>query len=236
MKRFTLFIVLLTLSISSAFAHALWIETSSVGRKGQAQEVKIFFGEYTTNDISGTRKWFSNLRDFTLVLTAPDGTKTTLKALADSLFFKTSFIPNQDGTYLLSVVHNVRDLYQNAKLQYYAFANVAVGDNASLNKLFPSDASLTIRPSKLILKTNEAALHQLIYNKLPLAKERITIISPDQKKIEIETDNDGQFNFNPTQKGDYFLEAFAEDKTPGKFEGKDFEKIWHVVTYFTNIK
>ncbi len=234
--KFILSIAFLALSVSSTFAHALWIETSSNGKKGHSQEVKIFFGEYTTKDISETKKWFSNLRDFSLVLTAPNGTKTTLKATTDSLFFKASFIPNQDGTYLLSVVHSVKDLYQQAKLQYYALASVTVGENAGLNQLFPPDASLTIRPSKLLLKTNETALHQLIYNEQPLAKERITIISPDQKKLELETDKDGRFTFNPTQKGGYFLEAFAEDKTSGKFDGKDYEKVWHVVTYFTEIK
>jgi len=233
--KIILFIALFTLSVSSAFAHALWIETASTGKKGQAQEVKIFFGEYTTSDISATKKWFSNLKDFNLVLTAPDGTTTQLKATVDSSFYKTSFTPNQDGTYLLSIVHIVKDLYQNAKLQYYAFSSVTVG-NGSINKFYPADASLTIRPSKLVLSANESAAHQLIFNKAPLAKERITIISPDKKKLELETANDGQFNFNPTQKGGYFLEAFAEDKTPGKFDGKDYEKVWHVVTYYTTVK
>ncbi|WP_169306800.1 DUF4198 domain-containing protein [Pedobacter polaris] len=234
--KMILLVALFTVSISSASAHALWLETASTGAKGQAQEVKAFFGEYTTSDISATKKWFSNLKDFNLVLTAPDGTKTTLKTTADSLFYKASFTPNQDGTYLLSVVHVVKDLYQNAKLQYYAFASVTIGTNKNLNNAFPAEASLTIRPSKLVLHTNESASHQLVFNKAPLAKERITIISPDQKKLEVETDKDGRFNFNPIQKGGYFLEAFAEDKTPGKFDGKNYEKVWHVVTYFTEIK
>lgn len=234
--KITLFIALFTLSISSSFSHALWLETASIGKKGQAQEVKIFFGEYTTGDISATKKWFSNLKDFNLVLIAPDGTKTQLKATVDSMFYKTSFTPTQDGTYLLSVVHNVAAIYQNSKLQYYAFSSVTVGDHKTLNKAFPADASLTIRPSRLVLNVNESAMYQLIYKNGGLAKERITVISPDKKKQELETDKDGQFNFKPTQKGGYFLEAFAEDKIPGKFDGKDYEKVWHVVTYFTEIK
>lgn len=231
-----LFLAFFTLSISSAFAHAVWLETSSTGKKGQAQDVKIFFGEYTTGDISATKKWFSNLKDFSLILTAPDGSKTQLNATADSLFYKTSFMPTQNGTYLLSVVHVVKSIYQNAKLQYYALSSVTIGEDNNLNKSFPADASLTIRPAKLVLSTNETATHQLIYNNAGLAKERITIVTPDKKKQELETDKDGNFIFSPTQKGGYFLEAFAEDKTPGKHDGKDYEKIWHVVTYFTTIK
>jgi uncharacterized GH25 family protein len=236
MKKLALLISLSLLAISSTFAHALWIETATTGKKGQVQPIKIFFGEKTTNDISTTKKWFSNLKDFDLILIAPDGIKTHLQPTADSLFYNASFTPDKDGTYLLSIVHHVKDLYQQAKLNYYAFASVTIGDITTLNKSFPADASLTIRPSKLLLKMNDAASHQLIYQQASLAKERITIISPDKKKLELETDKDGLFNFNPTQKGGYFLEAFVEDARPGSFEGKNYEKVWHVVTYFTTIK
>lgn len=235
-NKIILFIALFTLSMSSAFAHALWIQTASTGKKGQPQEVKVFFGEYSAKDISNTKKWFSNLKDFNLVLIAPNGTKTVLKTSPDSLYFKTTFTPEQDGTYILSVVHMVKDLYQNAKLQYYAFANVSVGTNAQLNKAFPTNAHLTIRPEQPVLASSQSASHQLIYNNAPLAKERITIIAPDYKSSELETDKNGQFNFSPSQKGAYFLEAFAEDNKPGQFDGKAYEKVWHVVTYFTEIK
>jgi len=231
-----LIIALFATNIASTFAHAVWIESKSNGVKGNPQEVKIFFGEYTTGDIRPTQKWFSNLKDFKLELIAPDGSKSTLSTSADSLFYKTSFTPTQDGTYILSIVHNVAAIYQNAKLQYYAFANVAVGDHVKPNKFFPADASLILSPSKSVVKLNEPVSHQLIFKQSPLAKERITIVNPDKKKVEVETDQNAQFDFNPALKGGYFLEAFAEDKTPGKFDGKDFEKVWHVVTNYIEIK
>lgn len=233
--RISLIIALLLFSISNIFAHAVWIETASAGKKGQAQQVKVFFGEYSEKDISATKKWFSNLRDFTLELTSPDGKKTTLKTVADSLFFKADFTPTQEGTYVVSVVHIVKDLYQNAKLQYYAFANVNIG-NGKVNTAFPVDANLVIKPSKAVVKLNETVAHQLIYNKAPLAKEKITVIAPELNKTEVETDSEGKFAFNPKQKGGYFLEAFKEENTPGTFDGKPYEKVWHVITYFTTIQ
>ncbi len=34
-------------------AHALWIETAVKGKKGQEQEVKIYYGEYEEGGSSG---------------------------------------------------------------------------------------------------------------------------------------------------------------------------------------
>ncbi len=45
MKK-TIFIMLgLLFSVSSIFAHALWIETAATGKVGQKQTVKVFYGE-----------------------------------------------------------------------------------------------------------------------------------------------------------------------------------------------
>ena len=73
-----LIIAFLLFGITNVFAHALWIETPSTGKKGVAQEVKIFFGEFSENDITPTDKWFSDLKDFELVLLTPDNREIKL--------------------------------------------------------------------------------------------------------------------------------------------------------------
>lgn len=233
--KISLLLLLIAFSVSSAFAHALWIETSSTGKKGQAQEVKVFFGEYESKEPDSAKKWFSNLKEFSLVLTAPNGTTKVLTATPDVLFFKTSFTPDQDGTYKLSIVHEVADVYEHAKIEYYAFADVAVG-NAKNNLSFPSNAALTIRPEKASLKAGETTTHELVYNKAPFAKQKVSIINPDWTKQEAETDAAGKYTFKAAQKGNYFLEAFTEDKTPGTLHDKSYDKVWHLVTYFTEVK
>ncbi|WP_316825707.1 DUF4198 domain-containing protein [Pedobacter miscanthi] len=233
--KISLLVFFLAFSISNVFAHALWIETSATGKKGQPQEVKVFFGEYESSEPDTAAKWFSNLKDFKLVLTAPNGTTKTLTASPDVLFYKASFTPDQDGTYKLSIVHEVAAVYEKAKIEYYAFADVAVG-TLKINTAFPADAALTIRPDKHALKVGETAVHEVIYNKTPFAKQKLTLVGPDKKGRPTETDEQGKFTFKPATAGNYFLEAFTEDKTPGKLNGKDYDKIWHLVTYTTEVK
>ncbi|WP_379086200.1 DUF4198 domain-containing protein [Pedobacter sp. UC225_65] len=232
MKKISLLMMLLTLSISSVFAHALWIETASVGKKGQAQEVKVFFGEYEGKEPDSAKKWFSNLKEFSLVLTAPDGSKKVLKTTPAVLCYKTTFTPEQDGTYILSIVHEVKDIYESAKIEYYAFANVAIGNAPKVNVALPANALFSFRPEQPVLKTGTAITHSIVYNKAPFAEQKLSIIHPDNKKEEPKTDAKGKFVFKPEQKGNYFLEAFAEDKTPGKLGEKTYDKVWHVSTYF----
>lgn len=231
-----LFTALFILSISGAFAHALWIETAAIGKKGQQQEVKIFFGEYEGKEIDSAKKWFSNLKDFSIVLTAPDGKTKILKAEADALFYKCIFTPNQDGVYRLSIVHEVADIYENAKIAYYAFADVAIGNSPKINGNYPTNAMLAIKAEKPVFKVNDEISHQVIFNNLLFAKKEITVIDPTNKNLKLETDADGRFIFKPAQKGNYFLEAFNEEKRPGALNnGKPYEKVWHVTTNFTNI-
>jgi uncharacterized GH25 family protein len=233
--KISLLFFFLTFSISSAFAHALWIETASTGKKGQTQEVKVFFGEYESNEPDSAAKWFSNLKEFKLVLTAPNGTTKVLTTSPDVHFFKASFTPDQEGTYKLSVVHEVAAVYEKAKIEYYAFADVAVG-NAKINTAFPATAALTIRPDTHALTVGETSVHQVIYNKAPFAKQKLTVVNAERKAQSTETDAEGKFTFKPEKKGNYFLEAFTEDKTPGKLNGKDYDKVWHLVTYTTEVK
>jgi len=234
--KLSLLLFFLAFSVTSTFAHALWIETSTTGKKGQPQDVKVFFGEYEENKPDSAAKWFSNLKAFKLVLIAPNGSTKVLTATPEVSFFKTSFTPDQDGTYKLSIVHEVADVFEHAKIEYYAFADVAVGNASKINSAFPEDAWLTIRPEKSSLKTGAISANQLIFKAAPFSKQKLTVVNPDGKKQEPETDANGKFNFNVPQNGKYFLEAFTEDKTPGKLNGKDYEKVWHLVTYTTTVK
>ena len=232
--KLSLLLFFLAFNLSNVFSHAIWIETASTGKKGQAQEVKIFFGEYEANEPDSTAKWFSNLKDFKLVLIAPNGTTKVLTASPDLHFYKASFTPDQNGTYKLSVVHEVADIYEKGKLMYYAFADVAIGTK-KLNNGFPANAALTIRPDQSVLKVGESSTNQLIYDKKPFAKQKITLVNPERKVIPTETDADGKFIFKPEAKGNYFIEAYTEEKTTGKLNGKDYEKVWHLITYTTQI-
>lgn len=93
------FLFLMLVASPSLFAHALWIETKATGTKGKTQEISVFFGEFSDNDITASAKWFSDLKDFSLVVISPSKkeTKLTAKALENKyqaflLLMKTEFI------------------------------------------------------------------------------------------------------------------------------------------------
>ena len=73
-------IMLILCFSQQVYAHALWIETNPAGIKGKPQEVKIYFGEYSNNDITLAAKWFSDLKDFSLLVIGPDKKETRLSA------------------------------------------------------------------------------------------------------------------------------------------------------------
>jgi hypothetical protein len=239
--KISLLFFFLAFSISSAFAHALWIETASTGKKGQTQEVKVFFGEYESNEPDSAAKWFSNLKEFSLVLTAPNGTTKVLTTAPDVHFFKASFTPDQAGFYRLSIVHEVAAVYEHAKIEYYTYADVfvtqgeSVGEGPKYSPPFPKNALFTVHLDSAP-ENGKLASPEFVFNKLALENQNVTIINPEQKKQELKTDASGKCNFKVEQNGKYFIEAFKEDKTPGKLNGKDYDKVWHLVTYTTQVK
>lgn len=83
MRTFLLTLVS-TLITCNLFAHALWIETNATGKTGQTQEVRLYFGEYAQNERDELSKWRSDLKDLTLWLINPDGTKEKLSVQQDS--------------------------------------------------------------------------------------------------------------------------------------------------------
>lgn len=229
MKKILTLLLFVALTATS-YGHALWIETTTNGKKGVAQKVKIFFGEYGSKEIDSAAKWYSNLKDFKIILTAPNGTKQELKTKASVFHYEANFTPTQDGQYVLSVVHHVKDLYENAKIDYYALANVFVGKAVVKNQL-AEDIALSIAPTKTTFALGQANPHLVKLNLEAFKNQKITVIGPDKKAETVETDANGSLNFNPKQKGAYFLEAFYEEKKSGTQGGKSYDKIWHVVTY-----
>ena len=79
------FAFLMLFAAPQLFAHALWIETKATGTKGKAQEISIYFGEFSDNDITKADKWFSDLKDFSLVVISPSKKETKLTSKENEL-------------------------------------------------------------------------------------------------------------------------------------------------------
>lgn len=236
MKKF-LFSVLLCCSLQSLFAHAIWIETVTSGKIGQSQEVKVFLGEYAGNERDSIEHWFSNMKDFTLYLVKPDGQKEKLTCTPNGNYFTATFTPAVAGTHLLTIDHTVQEVYSGSKIHYYAMGLVKVNNalNGVDNVKEHTDFSLLTNFQKSN-KLNQPATVQLSYKKgIPAAGE-VTVQSPEGWTKAIKAGPAGNITFSPAWKGRYMLEGTFTETASGQHEGKDFNKVWHCVTYCMDVE
>ncbi|RFS26959.1 hypothetical protein DVR12_04030 [Chitinophaga silvatica] len=235
--RKLLFTVLFCFSMQALFAHALWIETITTGKIGQTQEVKVYLGEYADGQRDSTQHWFSNMKDFTLYLIAPDGKKEALQCTANGNHFKATFTPTVAGTYTLSVDHTVQEVYGGSKIRYYALGLVKVNGSAEGLAQLPqrTDFTLLAQENKKF-KVNQPTNVKFLYKqeKTPEAAE-LTVQSPAGWAKKFKADEQGAVTFQPFWSGKYMLEGTFTENISGTHEGKPFERIWHCVTYCMDV-
>jgi len=222
---------LLILGSNQLFAHALWIETSSAGKAGKEQQVKVFYGEYVSNEREDVAKWYSDVKDFSLWLTAPGKEKIKLSTTAGSNFYAASFTPDADGIYVLTVSHEAKELGGTTKYEFLSTAVVAVGKPAVIDHA-QIPAALQVHTTEVkIYKTNALVKFKAVQNGKPLVNKTVSVFSPEGWGKEITTDENGLFTFKPIWAGRYVLEVSAMDKTAkGTHHGKDYAASWQGAT------
>jgi uncharacterized GH25 family protein len=237
MKKLLLFALLLT-AAQQLFAHALWIETEAVGKKGKQHEARVFFGEYGSNERDTTAKWFSNLREFQLFLTAPSGKKLPLATVANTDYFSAVFVPEENGVYTLSVTIEVKDLHRKSKIYYYCDAAVLVGSSAtgSNNLAAATDLSLVFQPLTNAATVNTPIKGIVYLNGKPLSNSKVTFALSSGKKKDLETNAEGAVVFTADEKGLYMVEAFNIIKETGTHNGKEYNVIYHCVTRCLDVR
>ncbi|WP_285008280.1 DUF4198 domain-containing protein [Pedobacter faecalis] len=228
--KFAILAALLTFSTASVFAHALWIETAATGKVGQKQTVKVFYGEYADLGRDSVSTWYSDVKEFTLWLVGPDQKKTQLTVTPGVNYFESSFTPQQNGAYTITVSHEAKDLGGTTKYHFLSSATVSVGGVAplasqnsnALNLHLADVSSLKVKkPVKMTAYLNGTA-----------AKEKtVTVFSPYGWSKEFYTDANGSFEFTPIWPGRYVVEVSDMDKTPGEHHGKEYKATWKGATY-----
>jgi len=232
----TLFLFLCFFAYVQVSAHALWIETSAHGKKGTPQEVKIFYGEFAAGERDAPEKWYSDVKDFTLTLVAPDGTETPLETKAGESFYTSSFTPEQDGVYTLLVSHEAAELGGTTKYHFISSANVAVG---KIDKVIPDQNTNTLKVyaenHQLFGKNKSVKLYAQL-NGQPLANKPISIASSEGWTKEITTDANGAITFSPLWSGRYVAEAQNFEKVDGTHNGQTFDAAWIGSTFSFEVK
>lgn len=237
MKRNILLLVIaFFLHTGSLFAHALWIETSTTGKAGQKQTIKIIYSE-PNDKPEKIADWYSDVKEFTLWLTGPDKQKVKLPTNAADDHFTSEFTPEKDGVYTITVSHTAKELGGKTKYQFNASAIVAVGKSLVGNDpaLNVNDISVYADASQTYKVNKPFQLAGFLKEK-PSEKLQVAVHAPSGWNKEINTNAQGVAEFTPVWAGKYSIEASKSEKEEGEHNGKNYTSVWRCATLLVDVK
>ena len=221
------------LGLTSSYAHAIWIETSSEGVAGKPQEIKIYFGEFATEDISAASAWYGDLSQFDLKWVKPTGEITRLPLKANGDHFVSSITPNGQGRHQLLLEKTASEISYGYKLSFMASATISVGQ--------PTKKAAPLLPISVETETLKGTVGKafyLQYHKADSLKgdQEITVVSPNSWTKKLYADDKGSAHFTPLWPGKYLIETTLTDKNKGAYKGQDYEVAFYCHTYVVEIE
>lgn len=222
---------------ATSFAHALWIETKSTGTKGKAQEINVYFGEFSDNDITPAAKWFSDLKDFSLVAISPSKKEIKLSATMLDNKYQALFTPEEEGVYTIVMHHLVKDVYGTMKLDYNSSTTVSVGKSETGNVAENNSNIITVFNSKATALKKDSPVTLTVRYKNEIAKsQKVKVIAPNGWEKELWSNDKGEVTFTPIWTGNYMAEFAITEKESGDHNGKKFDEVWQMATYLISVK
>lgn len=212
---FTLFIVL------SVSAHAVFIETSLKGTKGEPHALKIVYGEPNEHELVSKWWWYKEGMQINLTLIKPDGSTSTLATTAQGDHLSATFVPDQDGVYHVSLKRDT-ERKEGVKTQYQinAIATIHVGHSTLGNTASHLANELFVFTGQTSFKNKKEVSLTLFQKGIPTANTAVQIIAPSGWVKWLETDAQGVIKFIPEWKGKYYAEVSRREKV----EGQSFEE------------
>ncbi|QRR01293.1 DUF4198 domain-containing protein [Dyadobacter sandarakinus] len=234
-RKLVLSMLALVATLSNLQAHALWIQTAPAGSAGKAQQIKITYAEPGENP-EKLGEWYSDVKEFELWLTRPDGKKEKLTTIAGEDHFTSQFTPQQEGVYTLSVGHSAKELGGKTIYQFNASALVRVGKSTAGNEaaLNNNDLSIFADAAKSYQVQKPLRL-TTVYKSTPGGKASLNVSSPSGWSRQIETDENGMAEFTPLWPGTYYIEASKSWKESGTHNGKEYNGIWRAATLLVDV-
>ncbi|KQS31536.1 hypothetical protein ASG33_11010 [Dyadobacter sp. Leaf189] len=234
-KKTLLAIVAFVAAISNLQAHALWIQTAPTGVPGKEQTIKITYAEPGLQP-EKVSEWYSDVKEFELWLTAPDGKKEKLTTVAADDHFTSRFTPQQQGIYTISAGHSAKELGGKTVYQFNASALVKVGNAAEGNTAGVNKNELSVfADAAKSYKNNKPMQVTTLYKGAPGEKIVVTVSSPSGWSRQIETNQQGIAEFTPLWPGTYFIEASKSWKESGTHGDKEYSAIWRAATLLVEV-
>lgn len=190
-----------------AHAHALWLETSQTGKQGKAQQVRIYYGEPSDGVVDKVTDWWSDVGSFTLWLYLPDGTRQQLPVEAQADHYSATFVPAQAGLYTLRIDKPVTETFDGHQYQFNSTALVSVGKDTGSGHTLLGEEFRLFADVASPKKTGTSIEVLATLDGQPVAKQEVTVFSPNGWSKTFHTDDNGRFAFVPDRKGDYLVEA-----------------------------
>lgn len=223
-----------------ASAHALWVKTAAVGKKGTQHEVQVYFAEPGQQREPVEGEEWRMVKGFDLWVISPSGKESRLELKAQSDFYSTTFIPREEGLYRVLLKHEKIGVLTFDKAApfvpyFYASANVWVGNEAGItDALLPGRDQLPVSIVPVVKKgTSKVFFHISSPEGL---QYQVTVFSPSGTVTKLEAGKKGQAAFDAAEPGDYQAELSAVDTKPGTIGGKEYKKAYHVATATFEIK
>lgn len=210
-----------------ASAHAIWLESSASGTKGQAQDVRIFYGEYATAELEKTTDWYSDLRSLEVIVLAPDQSETKLSLSDKGDHLLATFTPDQDGAYLIYTSHPTKDLGGKTRYEFTSQIPVQVGKSATIanGKL----AYQLLAPTKELKKGQKVALSLSKAGK-PLADQDVLVMSSSGWSKTYKTDSQGVALVDALWAGNYVAEFGHGEEVTGTWHDQEYQATWQGIT------
>ncbi|MBK0368888.1 hypothetical protein [Flavobacterium agrisoli] len=230
-------IIALLFATTTSFAHALWIETNANGNKGKSQEINVYFGEFADNDITPAAKWFSDLKDFSLIAISPSKKEIKLESKMLDNKYQAIFTPEEEGVYTIVMHHLVKDVYGTMKLDYNSSTTVAVGKAVTGNVAENNNNEISVFNSNPTSLKKDSPVTLVARYKNQIAKsQKIKVIAPNGWEKELWSNDKGEVTFTPIWSGNYMAEFAITEKEAGEHNGKKFDEVWKMATYKLIVK
>lgn len=230
--KFLLTFIITLLTAHLGHAHALWIETPSEGQLNKRHTVHVYYGEYAEQSTDPIDKWYSDVRDFELYLINPNGERTKLDKEADSDHFSSSFIPTENGTYTLSIVHGAKEAYETMRFEFSSIAFVKVGGKP----LTDIKQGFHLKPLGDTQESGAEIDLAVLDHAVPQTGAEVIVMGPDGWTKTMKSDSDGKVVFKPLIPGKYIIEASRTDDKKEDWRGQKIEKIWRGSTLAIQVK
>ena len=208
-------------------AHTYWLELKGSGKVGDLMTAQLYFGELE-NGLREKGQMLNSMKAFTASVLLPDGTTEPLTLSPADNCYQAQFTPKQAGTYQVLLVNDTR-----AVQDWTSHKLGIVRPREYLRAIWQvGGGSLSAKPVQYLDVTPEAGLTSgkpatLLVTKdgASYANAPVKLTTPDGKQTKQTADANGRLTLTPAGAGQYVVDVDFLDKTPGQYQGKDYQAV-----------